>query len=58
MIPQTLKDEALMLARSFIGAVLAGAAMAAVNFFIAHVPQIINFLVTLGGGYIGVKTTT
>lgn len=57
-IPQPIKDEILLVVRGVAGAVLAGALMGFVNYVGAHTSDIMNFIVTIGGGYIGVKTKT
>jgi len=52
MISQPIKDELWKWIRSFAGAVAAGAVLTAMNWIGAHVPDIISFVLTMGGGYV------
>lgn len=52
MINQKIKAEAIALFRSFVGAVAAAAALAALHWIGANIPAAINALGMLGGAHI------
>ena len=55
-IPDSIKTEIAHLVRSFVGAVLAGAAMAAFSWLGAHLPGWVHTVGLMSGGYIGVRS--